>query len=129
MKLFKNNLSRWHLRSFLWIYVIFTILISFIAYMGIDKHDNHTALFILTTLGSISGPMVGAISREFQSCCLTFSLDVMMVAAPILFLGILLQWIRFPDKKWIRKILRGIWVFAWISWFLLGIFTFGHALS
>lgn len=128
MSLFRNNLSRWHLKSFLWIYFIFTGIIGYIAYAGIDPHHEHTKLFLLTTLGSITGPMVGAISRDFQGCCLHFSLNVMKLAAPILFFGIALQFIPFPDNRWIKKIVRGIWISAWILWFLLGIATFGHAL-
>lgn len=128
MTVFRNNLSKWHLKSFLWIYVIFTAFIAFLAYSGIDKHGDHTKLFIQTTVGSISGPMIGAISREFQGCCLRCSLNVMKIAAPVLLLGIILQFVRFPEKKRIRNTVRGCWAFSWVMWFLLGIATFGHAL-
>jgi hypothetical protein len=129
MNLFKNNLSKWHLKTFLFIYIVFTIIIGSIAAGGIDKHiSDYTKLVWLTTAGSITGPMVGAISRDFQGCCLNWSLKTITIAAPILFLGILMQFINFPDKKWIHRIAKVSWVFAWVSWFLLGISTFGHAL-
>lgn len=129
MTVFKSSLSRWHLKSFLWIYVLFTIVIAYCAYQGItEQGSKHTELFILTTLGSITGPMIGAISREFQGCCLGASQSAMKLAAPVLLLGILLQTINFPKKKWIRISTRVIWVLSWIFWFLIGLLTFGHAL-
>lgn len=129
MKIFKNNLCAWHLKSFLWIYFIFTAIIAFMAYSGIDQHHDHTKLFLQTTLGSISGPMIGAISREFQGCCLKCSLNVMKLALPILLFGTGLQFLNLPDRRWIGIPVRGVWICAWITWFLLGIATFGHALT
>lgn len=129
MKLFKNSLCAWHLKSFLWIYILFTAIIAFIAYSGIDRNSDHMKLFIQTTLGSISGPMVGAISRGFQGCCLKCSLNVMKLALPILTIGIGLQFLNFPDRKWIHITSRTIWVLSWVAWFFLGIATFGHALT
>jgi len=119
-------MNRKHLKSFAIIYVTFTVIIGILVSLGADK-TNYLQNVLLTTLGSITGPMIGAIAREFQGCCLEFSLSVLKIALPILFFGIAVQFIKTESKKK-DTIKLCIWCIAWISWFVLGILTFGHAL-
>ena len=129
MKLYKNNLNKRHLKSFLWIYGVFTILIAIVAYTGLDRDDGHTVLVIKSTACSVTGAMVCAISRAFQPCCLEFSLSVIKIAASLLLLGIIPQFINAPDKKPIRIIRGGFWIFGWFAWFFLGLISMIHAIS
>jgi len=114
------NPWQWYLKSFLWIYIIFTGIIAFVAYAGLDKGPRHTTLVIKTTLCSIAGPMTGAVARDYQSCCLKASQDMMKMALPILFLGLTACFFIPPSKRWLE---RTTWVFSWIVWFFFGAFS------
>ncbi len=126
---FKNNLSKWHLWSFEALLVLFSALTCVIVYTGSDDNAEHTARVIKTTLGTITGPITGAIARDFQSCCVDFSLFLMRFCAPVLTLTILAQFIRLPEKKWITIARMFVWTIGWLVWFLGGVVSFGHALS
>jgi hypothetical protein len=125
----RNNLTKAHLMVFACLLVIFSILTFLISNAGINQRPENDALVLLTTLGTISGPLVGAIARDFQGCCLTFSLTIMAFCGPVLLLGVLVQVIDLPDKKWIRIVRMGLWGFGWMVWFMGGIASFAHALS
>ncbi len=75
MRLIENHFTKSHFFAFLAIWLCFTALTYWIADHGIEQYD-HTKLVFLTTLGTILGPMTGAISRDCQSCCLAFSLSL-----------------------------------------------------
>ena len=125
----KNNLTKFHLITFVVMLGVFTLLTFLITNAGIDKGEEHNARMLLTTLGTITGPLTGAISRGWQGCCLRFSLMVMACSAPVLLIGVLLQFIRLPDTKWITVLRMSLWIIGWLVWFLGGILSFGHALS
>jgi hypothetical protein len=80
-------------------------------------------------VGTITGPFTGAMSRGFQSCCLRFSLTLMAYCAPFLLIGLAVQFIRLPERKWPRVLRMSVWIGGWLVWFLGGILSFGHALS
>jgi hypothetical protein len=61
----QNHFTKAHLFVFLGIWLGFTALTYWIADHGIDDYD-HRRLVTLTTLGTILGPMTGAISRNCQ---------------------------------------------------------------
>ncbi len=126
---FKNNLTKWHLVSFEVLLVLFSVFTCLIVYTGSDDNAEHTTRVIKTTLGTITGPMTGAIARDFQSCCVDFSLSLMGFCAPLLTLTILAQFIRLPEKKWIAITRISLWITGWLIWFLGGVASFGHALS
>ena len=66
----------WKKEDFLAIWLGFTALTFWIAEHGIEQ-DDHRRLVILTALGTILGPMTGAIARNCQSCCLANSLSLL----------------------------------------------------
>jgi hypothetical protein len=114
---------------FVCLLVIFSVLNFLISNAFISPRAGQDAQVLLTTLGTISGPLVGAISRDFQDCCLGFSLTVMAFCGPILLLGALVQYFTMPAKKWLRVIRMSLWGVGWFVWFAGGIVSFSHALS
>ena len=108
---------------------IFSVLTFLISNAFISPRLGHDAQVLQATLGTISGPLVGAISRDFQGCCLKFYFTVMAFCGPVLGIGVLAQFIPIPDWKRIRGVRTGLWVFGWLVWFAGGIVSFGHALG
>lgn len=85
---------------------------------------------MLTAAGTILGPMTGAIARNFQGCCLEFSVKLLPFFGPfVLVAGLcLMQWKR-EEGAGMKALRSSIWGVAWFSWFFGGIVSFGHALS
>lgn len=129
MKYFKNNLKRSHIIVFACMLVIFMIMTFLISNTGLNKGTGHNVRVLLATVGTVAGPMTGAFSRGCQSCCLKFSLQLMIYCAPLLIIGVLAQFIGSVDKKWVRVTKMTIWISGWLVWFMGGIISFGHALS
>ena len=129
MNIFENNFSRKHLYIFLAIWILFTIATFVITNAGLGGGEDHYKYVILTTAATFTGPMTGAISRGWQSCCTEFSLILMMFCAPALLLGILFQLIRLPFKKSAAAIRLSLWIIGLLIWFLGGLFSFAHALE
>ncbi len=127
--LLRNHLTRAHAIVFIVLLVAFTVLTFLITNAGLDDGPEHGPRVFLTTLGTITGPLTGAISRGFQGCCLRFSLLVMAYCAPVLLVGVVLQFIRTPDWRWLRIARLVLWTLGWFVWFAGGILSFGHALS
>ncbi len=128
MNIFENNFSKRHLHIFLTILIFFTIANFAILCAAMDSWDNFKYVF-LTTAATITGPMTGAIARQWQSCCTEFSLKIMMFCAPVLMLGILFQFLKLPFTKFAAAIRLFLWIVCLMIWFLGGIISFGHALE
>lgn len=128
MKLLENYFTRVHLFVFLGIWLCFTALTYWIAEHGIEQ-DSHGRLVLLTTLGTILGPMTGAISRDCQSCCLAFSLSLLPYCAAILILGAVPLFVKLPFRRGAFALRMVLWIVGLLGWFLGGIVSFGHALS
>jgi hypothetical protein len=108
---------------------LFMALTCLITNAGVDPGADHDARVIQATLGTIAGPMTGAISRGFQPCCLEFSLGVMLYCGPVLAIGLLVQFLPLPEGEWLRPFRLSLWVVGWLVWFLGGIVSFAHALG
>jgi len=124
----KNNLTRIHIAVFTAIWASFTVLTFLVTNAGVDKGSEHNARVVQATLGTITGPLTGAISRGFQSCCLRFSLSVMAFCAPVLLMGIAIQFVGTSEQRSLRVVRMVLWILGWIVWFMGGILSFGHAL-
>ena len=109
--------------------VVFMVLTFLITNAGVDDGPEHNTRVFLATSGTITGPLTGAISSDFQGCCLRFSLTVTAYCAPFLFIGLAAQFIRLPDRRWLRMMRMSVWTVGWLVWFMGGILSFGHALS
>ena len=129
MRYLKNCVTKSHLITFVVMLAVFTILTFLITNAGLDPGPDHDARVLATTLGTVTGPLTGAISRGFQPCCLEFSLAVMLYCGPVLLIGILIQFIGLPKWRWLNALRMSLWIIGWLVWFLGGIVSFGHALS
>jgi hypothetical protein len=88
-----NNLTKWHAIVFASMLALFMIL-TFQATGGLSNGPQSGVHSLEATVGTIAGPLTGAISRGFQSCCLRASLTLMAYCAPVLLIGFLMQFIR-----------------------------------
>ncbi len=128
MRCVKNSLTTAHVWAFAAMLAAFTAVTLLATSTGGDKGSEHNLRVAQAMLGSITGPLTGAIVRGCQSCCLRFSLHIMAYCAPVLLLGVLAQLLCLPDRRWVRAIRMALWVLGWLVWFLGGILSFGHAL-
>jgi hypothetical protein len=127
MGIIENNFTRSHFFTFLIIWMCFVGWTYLIAEHGIEQ-DNHDRLVALTTCGTILGPMTGAISRNCQSCCLRFSLNLLPYCTAFLILGMIPSFLRLPFSG-ASAIRMTAWIIGLLGWFLGGIVSFGHALN
>jgi len=128
MKLIENHFTKDHLFVFLFIWLGFTALNCWIAEHGIEQYD-HRRLVVLTTLGTILGPMTGAISRDCQSCCLNFSLSLLPYCAAFLIVGAIPLFLKLPFRRAASTLRMMLWIVGLLGWFLGGIFSYAHALN
>ena len=126
LKLIENHFAKAHLFVFFGIWLFFTLLTYWIAEHGIEQYD-HGRLVFLTTCGTILGPMTGAISRDCQSCCLSFSLSLLPYCGAFLIVGAIPLFIRLPFKRGASFLRMALWIVGLLGWFLGGIFSFAHA--
>ena len=124
----KHSLTRTHAIVFVALLAAFTVLTFLATNAGVDRGSDHNARVLQATLGTISGPLTGAISRGFQGCCVRFSLIVMAYCAPLLLLGVGLQFVGSSEHRWLRITQMALWIVGWLVWFLGGMLSFGHAL-
>jgi hypothetical protein len=129
MRFFKNNLTAWHAVALAGMLVVFSVLTALIANAGLDQGADHGKRVVQVTLCTITGPLTGAISRGFQSCCLRCSLQVMQFCAPVLLIGILGQFVRTPASRGFDVLRLILWTAGWGIWFMGGLVSFAHALS
>jgi len=128
MNIFENNFSKRHLYMFLAILILFSIANFVILCAGLDGQNKYFYT-LLTTAATFTGPMTGAIARQWQSCCAEFSLKIMKFCAPVLLFGTIFQLIKLPPKKFASAIRLIIWTLCLLIWFLGGILSFAHALE
>jgi len=121
--------SRWHLWSALTIWFVFAALTLWIVSLGLDDARQHPNVVAATTVGTLLGPMTGAISRGFQSCCLAFSLSLLPWALAGLALGVAVQVFTPHAPRWLAPLRVIFWIAGLVVWFGSGIVSFGHALS
>jgi hypothetical protein len=126
----KKGFTKVHLWVFMGILAVATVFNFFVVNEGIDHGPEHTRQVIVTTLATVTGPMTGGIARDLQSCCVKFSLWVLLVfSGPALLVGIIMQLIPLPFQKGARVFRMFFWVASLLLWFLGGLISYGHALE
>ena len=90
-----------------------------------DVRDRPVAL---TTLATVTGPFVGAIARNGQSCCLEFSLRLAAICGPVLALGLIAQVVPLPFRRGQQAVRIALWTLGWLVWLSGGQVSFLHAL-
>lgn len=111
------------------IWIGFMVLTYTLVTNGLSHASQERGLVSMTTLGTISGPMTGAISLRFQRCCLQASLTLLPYAAVGLLLGSLFQGLPLPHRAGWQALRLGAWGLGWFVWFGSGIISFARALS
>jgi hypothetical protein len=127
-RFFKSYFTRAHLWVFAVIWGGFTVLTFLIVNAGADQGGGRLFVIALTTAATISGPMTGAVARDFQSCCFEFSLSLLPYCGAILFVGVAAQLVKWPFQLFAGAIRMFLWIVGWIGWFMGGIVSFAHAL-
>ncbi|MEW4570276.1 hypothetical protein AB1L88_20610 [Tautonia sp. JC769] len=122
--------SRWHLGIFLGAWLGFAALTLQIVRTHLDNAERHPGVVAATTVGSVLGPMSGAISRGFsQGCCLEVSLSLLPYCLSALVAAAVVQ-VVVPARGVGLLALRLVaWMVGVIVWFGGGIVSLGHALS
>lgn len=124
-----RRFSLGHLWLFLAFWAVFATLTFLIVRDGLDEADRHPGVVAATTVGSVLGPLSGAISRDFQSCCLEFSLSLLPYALGALGLAALVQAVVTARGPGLRALRFVVWGLGLLAWFGSGIVSFGHALG
>ena len=112
--------------SFLGMFLFFTAL-SILAVTGGSKGGSTNVIGGI--LAVITGPFVGAVARNFQRCCLEWSTLIMWYCAPVLLLGIALQWMKIRNRIWELVLKTVVWVLGWLAWFGGGLVSYTHAFN
>ena len=96
---------------------------------GLDHAREKPMTVAAATAGTVLGPMTGAISRDFQGCCLRASLSLLPWSGGALAVAILVQ-LFVPRRGPGTQLLRlSIWAAGLFTWFGGGIISLLHALS
>ncbi|HYG34348.1 MAG TPA: hypothetical protein VEC99_06165 [Clostridia bacterium] len=128
MKSFYRHFNRMHLYVFLGFYLLFAGLTLF-ALARQSKSDWRSNWNTAATIGAITGPFTGAIARQFQGCCLGFSLKLFPYCAAFLVGGITLQLVPLPFRSLERPTRMLLWCVGLFGWFAGGPLSFIHAFS
>lgn len=111
------------------LWLCFTALTYAAVSGGLSNASQERGLVLLTTAGTVTGPMTGAICRRFQSCCLEASLTLLPFAALGLIVGMIFQGFPLPRHSLWQVVRLAVWGTGWFVWFGSGIISFAHALS
>jgi len=124
----RRRVGRTHLFVFLAGYLLFAGLTGFVLSKQ-SPSDRRENLNVAATLGAVSGPLTGAIARNFQSCCLEFSMKLLPYCAGVGIAGLAFHFLALPDRHPARAVRLAIWALAVFVWFGGGVLSLGHALS
>jgi len=122
MRLLGKCLTRAHWHTLLWLLAAFAMM-NFL----IVRANGGVSLGLWVALGTILGPLTGAMARYWQSCCTEFSLFLLPYSGAVLLCGLASQLLG-PLKHHTRIRLIS-WALGWFVWFFSGIVSFGHALE
>ena len=125
----RSRFSRWHAGTALVLWLGFSILTLAIMLAASDNTSDRPLTIAATTACTALGPMTGAVSRDFQGCCLEFSLWLLPYCLAGVLLAVLVQVLVPPSGPWLRALRLLVWVAGLLIWFGGGVVSFGHALS
>jgi hypothetical protein len=112
-----------HAFILLGLYVPFGLLILLSMING--RESSPGKILTLPVLGLIMGPFTGAVIRNLQSCCWSFSCSIAPYFALFLAGGLIPQF--FSQLK--SSLRLALWAIGWLGWFVGIIVSFLHALS
>jgi hypothetical protein len=125
----RSRFSRAHawVAGLLWLG--FTALTLYILLESLDNATDKRGTVAATTAATVLGPMTGAISRDFQGCCLRFSLYLLPWCGGALAAALAAQLLVPRRGLWTEFLRLSAWAVGLTAWFGGGIVSFGHALS
>ena len=129
MRWIRERFHRWHLWTALALWIVFTVWTYLIVSTGLDDASDRPGVVMATTVGTILGPMTGAISRGFQRCCLENSLSLLPYCLVGLIFGVVATMISKSQHPLVMSIQMLLWLAGLFIWFGGGIVSFGHALG
>ena len=125
----RGRLSRWHAWVAVIVWLAFSVLTLMIVLSALDRATEKPGTVAATTAATILGPMTGAVSRDFQGCCLKNSLALLPYCLGALLVGLAVQ-LLVPPRGWLTGTVRVIaWTMGLVVWFGGGIASFAHALT
>lgn len=124
--------ARRSLRARGWVLLGLLVPFATLTYLAVGSgspNDLRDRPVVLATLGTITGPFVGAIARNGQGCCLAASISLAVVCGPVLALGLLAQVVPLPFRRGRGGVRLALWAVGWLVWLAGGIVSLGHALG
>ena len=122
--MFQNRFTKWHFV----IYLVYLIAFGGMTFWAMSAQSGANMKHTLwTTSCTALGPLVGAIARNCQSCCLSFSLWLLPYCGTCLALGALAQVIRFPFRRFEMPVRYVLWTTGLFGWFAGIPLSFAHA--
>jgi hypothetical protein len=111
---------------FLGLLLPFTTL-TYLAVISGSTGDVSDRPVSLSTLATITGPFIGAIARNGQTCGLRCSLWLAVVTGPVLALGWIARVVPMPFRRGQREVRLVLWTLGWLVWLFSGLVSFLHA--
>jgi hypothetical protein len=125
----KSNFNRTHRTIFLAMWAVFAALTFTVTAMNVPHGPDGYDQVIVATIGTLAGPMPGALSRGCQSCCLRFSLSLFPYAGVALLVAVVPQFLPWAPGRFGHAVRLMFWTLGWLGWFATGVLSFGHALG
>jgi hypothetical protein len=125
----QNHFTRTHRTIFLVLWSIVATLTFLVPAMNVPRGPDGYGQVLLATLGTLAGPMPGALSRGCQSCCLRFSLSLFPYAGTALLVVVVPQFMPWAPGRVGHAARLVLWTLGLLGWFGSGIVSFGHALG
>jgi hypothetical protein len=129
MKIFLYHFTPAHRTIFLVLWGIFATLTFIVTAMNVPHGPDNYGQVFAATIGTLAGPMPGALSRGCQSCCLKFSLGLFPYAGAALLVGVVPQFLPWPPGRLGHSVRLVLWTLGLLAWFGSGIISFWHALG
>ena len=125
----RNHLTRSHRTIFLVLWAGFAALTFLVTAIQVPHGPDGYGQVLAATIGTLAGPMPGALSRGCQACCLQFSLSLLPYAGAALLVALVPQFLPWGAGSAADAVRLVLWTVGWIGWFGTGIVSFGHALG
>ena len=129
MTSWRNKFTRTHRTIFLIMWAAFAALTFTVTAINVPRGPDNFGQVLAATIGTLAGPMPGALSRGCQSCCLKFSLGLFPYAGAALLVAVVPQFLPWPSGPFGKSVRLAFWTLGLLGWFGTGVLSFGHALG
>lgn len=121
----RPSFARWFILAGL--LAAFTAL-NYLAVSSGSPSEVRQRAVLRATLATITGPFVGPIARQGQTCCLHAALTIAFVLGPILAIGLIAQVVPLPFRRGRQAFRLTLWTVGWFAWLFGCIVSLSHAL-